>query len=140
MNGPALYEETAGFSPWVYGVLILVAVVLVGVTTLRMRTVVTADAIEVRFGALYSKRIPLREIVQAEAVVYRPVRDYGGWGIRGLGNRRALTTRGNLGVLLARSDGSTILVGSEKPRQLLAALAHAGVETRDKLPPDIREF
>lgn len=140
MNGPALYEETAGFSPWVYGVLILVAVILVGVTTMRMRTVVTPDAIEVRFGALYFKRVPLREIAHAEAIVYRPVRDYGGWGIRGFGNRRALTTRGDRGVLLVRSDGSTILVGSDKPRELLGALARAGVETRDKLPPDIREF
>ena len=32
------------------------------------------------------------------------------------------------------------MVGSQKPRELLEALARAGVPTQDKLPPAIREF
>jgi hypothetical protein len=84
--------------------------------------------------------VPLADVERAEAVVYRPVRDYGGWGIRGFGRRRALNARGNLGVLIVRRDGSTLLVGSQRPRELLQALARAGAATEDKLPAEVRDF
>ena len=50
---------------------------------------------------------------------------------------------GNIGAeAVARSDpdGSTMLIGSQKPRELLEALARAGVPTQDKLPAAVREF
>ena len=94
----------------------------------------------VRFGFLYKTRVPFTEIARAEAITYRPIRDYGGWGIRGFGRRRALNTRGNEGVLLTRVDGSTLLIGSQKPRELLAALSRAGVETEDRIPVVVRDF
>jgi hypothetical protein len=50
------------------------------------------------------------------------------------------SARGNRGVLLTRKDGSTLMIGSQDPRRLLAALAMAGVATDDKLPAPPREF
>jgi hypothetical protein len=140
LNGTVLFEETQRFSPWLYVLVGAILAILAGVLTMRQTTTVSADALSVRFGAFYATRIPLADIVRAEAVVYRPVREYGGWGIRGFGRRRALNTRGDRGVLVTRKDGSTILVGSQKPRELLAALAHAGVPTEDRLPTAVREF
>ena len=93
-----------------------------------------------RFGFFYTVRVPLTEIVHADAVSYHPIRDYGGWGIRGLGRRRALNMRGDQGVLVTRTDGSTLLVGSQKPRELLAVLAHVGIKTEDRLPAVVRDF
>ena len=140
MNGTALFEETQSFSPWLHVVSALVLVILAAVVTLRQSTAVTSDAVTVRFGFLYRTKIPISEVRQAEAVEYRPVAEYGGWGIRGFGKKRALNARGNRGVLLTRTDGSTILIGSQKPRELLEALAMVGVATQDRLPPAIREF
>jgi hypothetical protein len=140
MNGTGLFEETQNFSPWLYAVMGLVLAILAGVMTMRQTTTVTSDAVSVRFGFLYRTTIPLAEVRQAEAVVYRPIAHYGGWGIRGFGKKRALNSRGNRGVLLTRSDGSTMLIGSQKPRELLEALARAGVPTEDKLPAAVREF
>jgi hypothetical protein len=137
---PALYEETQGFAPWVYALLAVVLAILVGVFSVRMRTSLTPQELTVRYGFLGAVRVPLQDIARAEAVEYRPVRDYGGWGLRGFGRRRAVSARGNRGVLVIRRDGSTLLVGSMDPRQLLAALATAGVATEDKLPADIRSF
>jgi hypothetical protein len=137
---PALYEETQGFAPWVYALLGLVLAILVGVLSVRMRTSLTPQELTVRYGFLGAVRVPLQEIARAEAVEYRPVRDYGGWGLRGFGRRRAVSARGNRGVLLVRRDGSTLLVGSREPRRLLEALATAGVATEDKIPADIRSF
>ena len=137
---PVLYEETQGFSPWAYALLMVVLAILVGVLTLRMRTTVTSQGLTAGYGLLGSVRVPLEDIARAEAVEYRPLREYGGWGMRGFGRRRAVTARGNRGVLIIRRDGSTLLVGSREPRRLLSALAMAGVATEDKLPAEIRSF
>lgn len=141
MSGaPLFYQESQSFAPWVYVLIGAVLLVLFGTLTLRMQTTVTPEALTVRYGLLGSTRIALREIARAEAVVYRPVRDYGGWGLRGFGRRRAINVRGDRGVLITRRDGSTLLVGSQQPRRLLAALAAGGVATEDRLPPEVREF
>jgi hypothetical protein len=140
VNGSALYNETQSFSPWVVAVLLGVVALLAALLTLRLTTIVTSDALSVRYGFLYKARVPLSEIALAEAVEYAPVREYGGWGIRGSRRRRALNARGNQGVLVTRSDGTTLLVGSQRPRELLEALARAGVATQDRLPIVVKEF
>ena len=114
--------------------------ILAAVATMRQSTRVTNEAVTVRFGVFYRTQVPVAEIRQAEAVEYRPIAEYGGWGIRGFGKKRALNARGNRGVLLTRTDGSTLMIGSQEPRRLLEALARAGVSTQDRLPPAIREF
>jgi hypothetical protein len=136
----SVYEESQRFAPWVYVLVGAVVLLLLGVLTLRMQTAVTPEAVTVRYGLLGSIQVPLREIARAEAVVYRPVRDYGGWGMRGFGSRRAVNACGNRGVLITRRDGSTLLIGSQEPRRLLAALSQAGVVTEDRLPVEVREF
>jgi len=140
MNGAPLFEETQSFSSWIYLVAVLVLAILAAVATMRQSTRVTNDAVTVRFGVFYRTQVPVAEIRQAEAVEYRPIAEYGGWGIRGFGKKRALNARGNRGVLLTRMDGSTLMIGSQEPRRLLEALARAGVSTQDRLPPAIREF
>lgn len=140
MTGMSLYEEAQGFGVWMYAVAAFMILVALSVGSLKMKTTVGSDAVTVRFGFLNTTRIPITEIARAEAIAYRPVRDYGGWGIRGFGRRRALNVRGDRGVLIVRTNGSTVMVGSQRPRELLSALARAGVATEDKLPADVREF
>ncbi len=140
MNGPALYEETQSFSPLIVAVMLAVVVLLGALLSLRLTTTVRPDGVSVRYGFLYRTRVPLSEITLAEAVQYAPVREYGGWVIRGSRRRRALNARGNQGVLLTRTDGTTLLVGSQRPRELLEALARAGIATEDRLPLVVKEF
>ena len=140
MNGPVVFQESQSFSPWIYAVAMFVIALLAAVATMRQTTTVTTDSVTVRFGVFYKTRIPLAEVRQADAVEYRPIAEYGGWGIRGFGRRRALNARGNRGVLLTRADGSTLLIGSQKPRELLQAFSRVGVATQDRLPAAIREF
>jgi hypothetical protein len=140
MNGAPLYQETQGFSPWVFALIAAVVVLLGALLLTRLSTTVTEDAISIKYGILYRTRIPLTDVARAEAVEYAPIREYGGWGIRGSSRRRALNARGNQGVLLTRADGTTVLVGSQRPRALLEALARAGVVTEDRLPIVVKEF
>jgi hypothetical protein len=124
----------------VWGIALVGLVILAGVLTMRLSTTVTREDVQVRYGPLYSLRVPVSEIARAEAILYRPVRDYGGWGIRGTRKHRLLNARGDRGVLITRRDGSTVLIGSQKPRELLDALALLGVATEDKLPIIAKEF
>jgi hypothetical protein len=140
MNGSVLYHETQGFSPAIVAVLLAVVALLGALLTLRLTTTVTGDSVSVRYGFLYETRVPLTEIALAEAVEYAPLREYGGWGIRGSRRRRALNARGNQGVLLTRTDGTTLLVGSQRPRELLDALARVGIATQDRLPIVVKDF
>jgi hypothetical protein len=140
VSGVTLYEEAQGFAPWAYAVVGFALLICVAIGSLRMKTTVTPEGVAVSYGFLGTTRVALSDIARAEAVVYRPLRDYGGWGIRGFGRRRAWNVRGDRGVLLVRKDGSTFLIGSQRPRELLSALARAGVPTQDSLPADIREF
>jgi hypothetical protein len=140
MNGSVLYHETQGFSPAIVAVLLAVVALLGALLTLRLTTTVTRDSVSVRYGFLYETRVPLTEIALAEAVEYAPLREYGGWGIRGSRRRRAVNARGNQGVLLTRTDGTTLLVGSQRPRELLDALARVGIATQDRLPIVVKDF
>jgi hypothetical protein len=140
MNGEAVYQEAQSFSPWVWGIVLVVRAILAGVLTMRLSTTVTKEDVRVRYGLLYSLRVPVSDIARAEALLYRPIRDYGGWGLRGSRKHRALNARGDRGVLITRRDGSTVMIGSQKPRQLLDALALVGVPTEDKLPIIAKEF
>ena len=53
---------------------------------------------------------------------YRPVRDYGGWGIRWGRDGKAYIIVGNEGLQLLLGDGEKILIGSQRPQELEAAL------------------
>jgi hypothetical protein len=104
-----------------------------------LTTVVDARQVDVRFGRLkwFGKTIPLAEIREAEVVEYRPLRDFGGWGIR-LGrfrNERAgcLTLRGHRGVRLTLATETTLMlfrvrslvIGSDTPERLRDAIQSA---------------
>jgi hypothetical protein len=93
----------------------------------RLETEVWPDALAVRFFPFHlaPRRFPWDRLAAAEAVRYRPIRDYGGWGIRfGLAGR-AYNVRGDRGVMLVFSDGKRLLVGSQRAEELAAAIAAA---------------
>jgi len=68
------------------------------------------------------KRIGGSDIGKFELITYRPLRDYGGWGIRYGFNGKAYNVSGNRGVQLQLRDGRRVLIGSQKPEDLAGAL------------------
>lgn len=63
-----------------------------------------------------------------QARTYRPLREYGGWGIRWGGKgRMAYNVSGSEGVEVELLDGRTVMVGSRRPDELADTLrAHMG--------------
>ncbi|MBV8266239.1 MAG: hypothetical protein JO252_07935 [Planctomycetaceae bacterium] len=106
--------------------LLLPVVLVLGL--LRMTTEVTPTDVRVWFGWIptYRRMVPIGTIMRLEVVSYRPLADYGGWGIRsGRDGERVLSARGNRGVRLDLSDGSRLLIGSQRPEALALALERA---------------
>lgn len=67
---------------------------------------------------LVKKSIPFADIVSTESVRYRPIAEFGGWGIRGMGKKKAWTARGNQAVVLTLPNDRLLYVGSDRPEQL----------------------
>ncbi len=68
--------------------------------------------------------IPADSITTVEVCDVRPLRDWGGWGIRGSGRRRAFIWDGRRAVRLRGAHGEYLL-GHEKPERLARTLAWA---------------
>ena len=104
---------------------------LVGALVLaaNLETTVDRDAITVAFHFLWPKRrIPISDVRKAGATKYHPFLDYGGYGVR-LGLRGwAFNVSGDEGVLVETSDGLRLMIGSQRPKELEAAIANARQE------------
>jgi hypothetical protein len=57
---------------------------------------------------------------------YRPLREYGGWGLQGTEKNRALSACGDMGLQLVFKNGNKLLIGTQKPDELLAILTSLG--------------
>src|SRR5579883_2304075 len=103
---------------------VAVAALVVPLLVLAKLTVeVGGGEIRVRFFPFLKKAIALSEVVSCESRTYRPILEYGGWGVRySLRNGWAYNVRGNRGVQLRLKDGKRILIGSQRPEELAEAL------------------
>ena len=86
----------------------------------RLDVEVWRTRVIVAFGPLRVIRRSIRygEILEIEAVAYRPIRDFGGWGIRFRPGRTAWSVRGNKAVRLRLDSGKDFYVGSRFPHRL----------------------
>jgi hypothetical protein len=64
------------------------------------------------------KRVALERILSLRSATYRPLREFGGWGVRGFGARQAWTARGDRAVVLHLDDDTELYVGSDRPERL----------------------
>ncbi|MDH5372026.1 MAG: prominin family protein [Acidimicrobiia bacterium] len=90
--------------------------------TLRLITVIHTDAVQIRFAPMRTKRIPLVEVASVEIQTIRPIRDFGGWGVRYRRGVKAYIASGDRAVRLNMLDGRDIVIGSQQPHELEAAI------------------
>ena len=94
---------------------------------ITLTTEVTSDGLYFRFFPLHLsfQKISLEDLKAYEAITYRPLKEYGGWGIRYGAKGKAYNISGNRGVQLELSSGKRILIGSQKPEELVGAIGSA---------------
>ena len=68
------------------------------------------------------RQISLQDIEQCAALQYRPIREYGGWGLRWGWNGWAYNVCGNQGVQLVLTGNRRVLIGSQRAEELAAII------------------
>ena len=92
---------------------------------LKLVITVTDEAIVIHYRPLTRRTIQIADVAHVEARTYSPLREYGGWGIRGLGSKKAYNVSGDRGVELTLEDGRKVLIGSQRADALADAIAAA---------------
>lgn len=90
----------------------------------RLETEVRQDGLYIRYVPFHRhfKRFHVGDLSEYCARTYRPILEYGGWGIRCGWRGRAYNVSGNRGVQLVFRDGRRVLIGSSRPSELEAAI------------------
>ena len=124
-----LGSRPASSTEWVVSVVITLAVTLLFVV-LRLDTQVRKDGVYVRFFPFHRRfrRYPFSNISRAFVRTYSPLAEYGGWGLRlGLmASGKAFNVSGNKGLQLELTDQKKILIGTNKPEELIQTLNQIG--------------
>jgi hypothetical protein len=109
-------------------VLVLDLVIMLGIIWLFLKM---SLQVEIREGGLHYKFPPL--LVKWKAIVkeeiesftvrtYRPVSEFGGWGIKGSRRKKAYNVSGNIGLELVLKNGRKVLFGTQKSQAIKYAM------------------
>jgi hypothetical protein len=87
-------------------------------------TEVRHDGIYFRYAPIHRsfRKIAFDELKRYEVRTYRPILEYGGWGIRYGPKGKAYNVSGNRGLQLELKDGQRLLLGSQRPEEFLRAI------------------
>ena len=92
---------------------------------LKLETEVRPDGLYIRFfpAHIHFKRFGAEDLSEYYAREYKPLREYGGWGIRcSLKKGKAYNVSGNKGVQLVFKNGKRLLIGSQRAEELEEAI------------------
>jgi len=105
--------------------LILLLLIPIGILilflTTRLETEINESGIYYQFLPFHFKRYKIDWTTVDKAYVrkYKPVAEYGGWGIRfWFGHGRAYNISGNQGLQLEFKNGRRLLIGTQKPIEI----------------------
>jgi hypothetical protein len=109
----------------ILGILLPIAIAVL-FSLLKLETEVRTDGLYIRFFPFHInfKTFTAEDLSEHYARTYRPILEYGGWGIRcGWRGGRAYNVSGNQGVQLVLKDGKRLLIGSQRADELAEALS-----------------
>jgi hypothetical protein len=103
-----------------FGILAFYAGIVGLIYYCKLVTYIDEKNIVYRFIPFHRKAysIPWDEVDSAEVIKYRPIMEYGGWGIRYGRKGKAYNTKGNKGMEIITRDGKNLLIGTQEPEQL----------------------
>ncbi len=95
---------------------------------MKLETIIKEEGIYVRFYPFQFKRkfYNWNELTKCYIRQYNPVGEYGGWGMKGLDNNKALNISGNKGIQLETKDGDKLLIGTIYPDEISDILNQTG--------------
>ena len=124
-----IYSQEILKKPWgnnpaetgiLYLILLFELVIMGGIILLiykiRLKVEIKTESLWFSFPPLARKWkcIKKEEIARFETRTYRPVAEYGGWGIKGSNKNKAYNISGNVGLQLYLKNGRKILFGTQE--------------------------
>jgi len=109
-------------------VIVAILTVPIAVTFLfwmsKLETQVRSDGLYILFFPFHInfKKFAFEDISEYYAREYRPLLEYGGWGIRYSFSGKAYNISGKKGLQIIFKNGKRLLIGSQKPQELVAAI------------------
>ena len=116
----------------IYVWFILMALVVCLLLSTRLDSRLDERGVHYRFVPFHLRVRSIRwsDISEAYVRSYRPIREYGGWGLRyGFGNGWVYNMSGRSGLQLVLRSGKKILIGTRRPDELKAYLTSIGKKT-----------
>lgn len=144
-----IFEENQKFTQWWLWVILLsfpimafgpfdenevnIEYVLIGLALpllfylFELRIKVSNDGLHYQFFPFHFKSYTIKheEIEKAKAMEYSPLKEYGGWGIKYGFKGKAYNVSGKKGVKIFLRNGTNIMFGSQKHKELAKALKNA---------------
>lgn len=137
-------NEAFGDNPGPDWVLILTLALMLALSfllfLLELEVRIFKNHLEYRFYPLISwHTIRWDEVEKVYLRKYKPILEYGGWGIRYKlsGRSRAYNVSGNTGLQLVLQDGSRVLFGTHQAEKLKEALAKTESPYADVDQPEV---
>ena len=90
----------------------------------RLETIITTESVSVRFFPFHIKPVVItkQQIKNAFVREYKPIREYGGWGLKGSSKNKAYNVSGNVGLQLILKDEAKVLIGTNNHDELEKAM------------------
>ena len=104
--------------------LIFTIVISIFLLSITLKTEITDEGVSIQFFPFINKpqSIPWNSLSDYKLIQYNALKEYGGWGLRFKSSGKAYNIAGNHGLLLEFPNGKTLLIGTQKPEELLVAL------------------
>lgn len=102
----------------------------------KLITEIWTDGIRYKFAPFVRKmkHIPLTEIASVEVAKYKPIVEFGGWGVRKrfLARKTAYNISGNVGLRVILKNGSQIVFGTRQANEMKRAVDKMMLTDRNK--------
>ncbi len=120
---PLLMDLEAKADQWMalLAMSILLFMVVGLLLLLQLKTKIDEVGVHYRFVPFHLKQnsILWQDIKSAQVRKYEPLKEYGGWGIKGYSKKnRAYNVKGNIGLQLVLKNGNKILLGTQKEEEI----------------------
>ena len=117
----------------------VVVLLILFILSLKLITEIREDGIRFQFHPFHSRPrfLSWEEISEVELVEYRPIREYGGWGLRFGRGGRAFNVKGNIGLKVHLTTGRHILFGTQDPDSVSQTLASLDIQFTNRLDKDL---
>jgi hypothetical protein len=127
-----VWKQPVGNNPASDPILILIALLVLLFTILlmsiRLETKINEEGIEARFFPFHikSRKFSWSEIEKSYLRTYKPIKEYGGWGIKGTRKNIAYNYSGKTGLQLELKNGRRVLIGTKMENDIERVLIELG--------------